>query len=67
MNPLLRMAVQAGSEKAVSLHLNKISDIDEVDDKGMTLLMLAALRGHSETCRILLEAGATPLLYNLFH
>ena len=65
MNPLLRMAVQAGSEKAVSLHLNKISDIDEVDDKGMTLLMLAALRGHSETCRILLEAGATPLLYNL--
>lgn len=65
MNPLLRMAVQAGSEKAVSLHLNKISDIDEVDDKGMTLLMLAAVRGHSETCRILLESGATPLLYNL--
>lgn len=64
MNPLLRMTVQAGSEKAVSLHLNKISDIDEVDDKGMTLLMLAALRGHSETCRILLEAGATPFLYN---
>ncbi len=65
MNPLLRMAVQAGADKAVSLHLNKISDIDAVDEKGMTLLMLAALRGHSETCRILLEAGATPLLHNL--
>jgi len=65
MNPLLRMAVQSGADKAVSLHLNKISDIDAVDEKGMTLLMLAALRGHSETCRILLEAGATPLLHNL--
>lgn len=64
MNPLLRMAVLAGADKAVSLHLNRAPDLDAADENGMTLLMFAAIRGHNETCRILLEAGANPLLNN---
>lgn len=60
MNRLLRMAVVAGSNKAISLHLEKKPDLNAVDEKGMSLLMLAASRGHSDTCRILLEAGADP-------
>lgn len=64
MNPLLKMAVLSGATRSVELHLGKIADIDIKDDKGMSLLMYAAMRGHAETCRILLDAGADPYIEN---
>lgn len=65
MNPLLKMAVLAGSGKAVSLNLNRMTNLNSVDEKGMSLLMLAASRGYSEICRILLAAGVDPLLLSM--
>ncbi len=64
MNPLLKMAVLSGATRAVELHLGKTADINIKDDKGMTLLMYAAMKGHSETCKMLLEAGADPYMEN---
>lgn len=64
MNPLLKMAVLSGATRAVELHLGKIPDINIKDDKGMSLLMYAAMKGHAETCKMLLNAGANPHIEN---
>jgi len=64
VNPLLKMAVLSGATRAVELHLGKIADINIKDDKGMSLLMYAAMKGHTETCKILLDAGANPRIEN---
>ena len=60
LNPLLKMAVLAGVPTAVRLHIRRGDDINATDDKGRSALILAASRGHTETCRVLLEAGADP-------
>lgn len=60
LSPLFRMAVLKGVQKAVLHHINQGDDVNSVDDKGHSLLMLAASRGHLDICRILLEAGANP-------
>jgi RNA polymerase primary sigma factor len=65
VNPLLKMAVMSGATSAVAHHLRKISDIDTVDNKGMSLLMHAAIRDHAGTCKLLLDAGADPYIKNL--
>lgn len=62
LNPLLRMAVLAGVETAVRLHIRRGDDLDAVDDAGMTPLMLAASRDKASICSLLLEAGADPNL-----
>jgi len=58
------MAVLSGATRAVELHLEKVADINSTDDKGMSLLMYAAIKGHAETCKMLLNAGADPHLEN---
>lgn len=60
LNPLLKMAVLAGVQTAVRLHIRRGDDVNATDDKGRSALILAASRGHTETCRLLLEAGADP-------
>lgn len=60
INPLLKMAVLAGVQAAVRLHIQRGDDVNAIDDRGRSPLILAASRGHIETCRILLEAGADP-------
>jgi len=62
LNPLLKMAVLAGVQTAVRLHIRRGDDVNATDDKGRSALILAASRGHTETCRLLLEAGADPRL-----
>ena len=62
LNPLLRMAVLAGVQTAVRLHIRRGDDVNATDDKGRSALILAVSRGHIETCRLLLEAGADPLI-----
>jgi len=60
LNQLLKMAVVAGVETAVRLHISRGDDLDACDGAGFTPLMLAASRNKANICRILLEAGVNP-------
>jgi RNA polymerase primary sigma factor len=57
LNKLLKMAVVAGVESAVRLHIRRGDDLDACDAAGFTPLMLAASRNKADICRLLLEAG----------
>ena len=54
------MAVLSGVQAAVRLHIRRGIEINAIDEKGRSPLILAASKGHTETCKILLEAGADP-------
>lgn len=62
MNRLFKMAVMAGVEKAVRLHIDRGDDLNGRDDKGLTPLMIAASRNRANICRLLLAAKANPRL-----
>lgn len=53
-----------GRSAEISALLARGFPINTTDDKGNTLLMLAAYHGHTETVRILLKAGAGPDVRN---
>lgn len=65
MNPLLRMAVLAGVETAVRLHIRRGDNLDARDGGGATPLMLAAGRRKGGVVTLLLSAGADPSLTDL--
>lgn len=52
------MAVWAGAENAVRLHIDRGDDLNSRDDAGLTPLMIAAARNKSAVCRLLIDAGA---------
>lgn len=56
------MAVMAGVEVAIRLHINRGDDLEAVDENGCTPLMLAASKDKGGICRLLLDAGANPNL-----
>jgi RNA polymerase primary sigma factor len=56
------MAVLAGSQAAVEVHIRRGVVLDATDKAGRSPLMLAAARGRVEICRMLLDAGANPRL-----
>jgi RNA polymerase primary sigma factor len=58
MSQLLRMAVLAGVESTVQIHIDRGDDLNARDANGMTPLMLCAVRDKPEICRLLLSAGA---------
>lgn len=60
IDPLFRMAVVNGIRAVVETNIRKGIDLDARDERGATLLMLAAGKGHSTICRLLLDAGADP-------
>ena len=47
LNQLLRMAVMAGVESAVQIHIDRGDDLNARDASGMTPLMLSAARNKS--------------------
>lgn len=57
MSRFLRMAVMAGVESAVQIHVDRGDDLNARDSSGMTPLMLAAARNKLSICKILLDAG----------
>ena len=62
---LFKMAAMAGVAVAVRLHIRRADDINATDELGCTPLILAASRGHLDICRLLLNAGANPLIKNI--
>jgi RNA polymerase primary sigma factor len=58
----MRMAVLAGVETAVRLHIRRGDNLDARDGGGITPLMLAAGRRKSRVVDLLLSAGADPSL-----
>lgn len=62
LNPLFRMAVLAGVENAVQMHLRRGDNPNARDAAGMTPLMLAASKNKATVCALLLSSGADPLL-----
>lgn len=56
------MAVLAGVEVAVRLHVRRGDDLNARDGNGMTPLMLAASKNKGMICSLLLSSGADPTL-----
>ncbi|KAK4054224.1 hypothetical protein OIV83_001250 [Microbotryomycetes sp. JL201] len=64
MSRLHELAVQ-GDAEAISIYIKQAGssiNLDELDSYGFSPLHLATDRGHAEAVRILLDAGADPLL-----
>ena len=61
LNRLFKLAIITGVEGSVRLHINRNDDVNARDEKGMTPLMLAAIRNKANICRLLMDAGADPL------
>ena len=55
---LFKMAIWAGAETAVKLHIARGDDPNARDDAGLTPLMIAAARNKAAICRLLIAAGA---------
>ena len=58
ISTMLRIAVLSGDVTAVRLHLRRGADPNASDSRSRSALILAASRGHTGVCRVLLEAGA---------
>jgi len=58
LGKLLRMAVVAGVENAVRIHIDRGDDLNARDARGMTPLMLSAARNTPGICTLLILAGA---------
>lgn len=59
LNRLLKLAVVAGVDTAVHLHIARGDNLNARDGAGLTPLMLAARNNRASTCRVLLDSGAT--------
>jgi len=58
LSQFLRIAVMAGVESAVQIHIKRGDDLNARDASGMTPLMLSAIRNKPAICKLLLSAGA---------
>jgi RNA polymerase primary sigma factor len=62
LGPAFRMALLIGAIESVRLHLRAGNDVNSIDDKGRSPLILAASRGRLDICQLLLEEGADPTI-----
>lgn len=62
LNQFFKIAVMAGVESAVQLHIDRGDDLNARDSNGLTLLMLSAAKNKAVMCRLLLNAGADSAL-----
>ena len=53
----LQLAAEHGCLRVVQLLIDRKADVDAVDRMGRTSLHLAAIKGHTDVCRILVEVG----------
>ena len=59
------MAIIAVVENAVRIHVERGDNLNAQDARGQTPLMLAAARNKPHIFKLLLDAGADPLITNL--
>ncbi|MGF6642439.1 sigma-70 family RNA polymerase sigma factor [Paraburkholderia sp. GAS82] len=59
---LFKIAIVAGVETAVKLHINRGDALNSRDERGFTPLMIAAALGRASICELLLSAGADTTL-----
>jgi len=64
LNKLLKLASLSGVVVAIRHHIEKGDDLNLSDAKGFTPLILAASKGHSEACSVLIDSGADISLMN---
>lgn len=64
LSRLLKMAVMAGVESAVRIHVQRGDDLNARDSNGFTPLMLSATRNKPTICKLLLDAGADDGLFD---
>jgi RNA polymerase primary sigma factor len=62
LGSFFRMAIIAGVERAVRIHIERGDNLNARDAGGQTPLMLAAARNKPHIFKLLLDAGADPLL-----
>lgn len=62
LKPLVRMALLHGELSLVTNYLDRGGDIDAVDQRGRSPLMIAASRGDANLCLLLLRRGAATAL-----
>lgn len=62
LGSFFRMAIIAGVESAVRIHIERGDNLNARDAGGQTPLMLAAARNKPHIFKLLLDAGADPLL-----
>lgn len=65
LNRLLKMAVIAGVETSVRMHIRRGDNLDARDDRGLTPLMMAASKNKTGVCKLLLAAGVSLHLKDL--
>ena len=53
LNPLLKLAALHGVIAAVKLHIKRGDEINAIDEKGRSPLLLAVTKGHIETAFII--------------
>ena len=58
LSGLLKFASLSGNNAVVTLRINRGDDLNAVDEKGRTALILAASKGYIEVCKTLIDAGA---------
>jgi len=58
LHPVFKVAITAGVETAVKLHIQRGDDLNARDERGQTALMLAASKNKPGICSLLISAGA---------
>jgi RNA polymerase primary sigma factor len=58
ISPLLKLAIVSGAQASLRLQIARGADLNGIDDRGRSALILAAARGDLVICSLLLEAGA---------
>ena len=61
----LQLAALEGNDAFCCLLIEKKADLNRQDSEGHSALMLAAIKGHASTCRLLLKAGVRTDLVNI--
>jgi RNA polymerase primary sigma factor len=58
LNRLFKIAIVAGVEASVKLHISRGDALNARDERGLTPLMIAASLGRSSVCQLLISSGA---------